>query len=107
MHFIQHNSQGFHTGRWYKIEDRRWIKFQIWAEKNHYRLIILKGYGHPIADGNPRAITQTVNEIRDNLKAIEKLFDRHVKEIEHRFPGLRTNLQFEVQKMTLKQLGGV
>ncbi len=107
MHFIKHNSLGFHTGRWYKIEDRRWVQFNIAMDADYYRLIILKGYGHPTNSEKPRATTQIVNEIRDNLKAVEKLFDRYIKETEHRFPALRTNLQFEAHIMTLKQLGGM
>lgn len=83
------------------------MQFTIGVENSCYRLIINKGYGHPTGSEKPRATTQIVNEIRDNLKAVEKLFDRHVKEIEHRFPGLRTNLNFELQKLSLKELGGI
>ena len=106
MPYIKHNSLGFHTGRWYKIEERRWVQFNIAMVGDCYRLTINKGYGHPTGSEKPRATTQIVSELRDNLKAIEKLFDRHVKEIEHRFPGLRSNLQYELQKMSLKELGG-
>ena len=82
------------------------MQFNIAMDGNCYRLIINKGYGHPTGSEKPRVTTQIVNEIRDNLKAIEKLFDRHVKQIEYRFPELRSNLQYELQKMSLKELGG-
>jgi len=106
MHYIQHNSKGFHTRKWYKIQERRWVMLTIAMDGKVYRLVITKGYGYPDEFGKPRIQKPVLNEVRDNLKAIEKVFDRCISEIEYRYPEFRKNLELQAQTLTLKQLGG-
>ncbi|WP_020403767.1 hypothetical protein [Gracilimonas tropica] len=80
MHYIQHQYQGFKSSRWYQLDHQRYIKITLSVTNPDYCLQLIKGYGLNAAGDAPRAEKLKKMEFRGTVKAIEKLFERYIKE---------------------------
>lgn len=93
MHYIKHEYKGVVSGRWYKIDHQRHVRFTIENHHLEYTFVATKGYGMAKNGKEPRQSCAMRIENRGTLRAAEKSYNRAVKEYLHKYPMMVQKLQ--------------
>lgn len=112
MHHIKHECNGVVSGRWYKIEDHRYIQFTIENHNQEYAFIATKGYGETENGMAPRQTCMMEGHNHANLRAAEKSFNHCVKEYLYKYPMMSQELDHPLPEADdepsfLKLVGGM